>query len=225
MKGEGDKKKVIDSLNVAARKRRRRTSKKAKSDPVQSASGGKEREEREDTRHLCLDELVRHARDGGAAALVAQVAEEADEGVVGGAEGGDVVGLVVGVGAGEGLAARQRGVAVLGEDHLDAVDVVGVDDGRDVKVVGARVPVPAHLAEHAWDVGGPVVVRVPVADPGVGEIDAGGAVACDGDGIDGRERLLGREDDVAGRTVLVDELDGVGCCQREEGRGGSDEGA
>ena len=120
------------------------------------------------------------------------------------------------------MAARKGRVAVLGEDHLDAVGVVWVHDGGDVEVVRTCVTVPAHLAEHTGDVGTALVVRVPVADPGVGEGNVGSPVTFDGDAVDGGEAGLRCEDDVAGGAVLVDELDCVGCCEGEEGRDGEE---
>ena len=170
---------------------------------------------------LCLDELAGHARQG-ATGRAAEGADKADESIVGGGESSDVVWLVVGIGAGEGLATRDRRAAVLGEDHLDALGVGGVDYGGDIEVVRARITVPADLTQHAGDVGGAVVVRVPVADPGVGEGHVGCAETVDDDAVDGSETFLGSEDDVSGRAVLVDELDCVGRSQGEESRSGEE---
>lgn len=170
---------------------------------------------------LCLDELAGHASQG-ATAKVAEVADEADEGVVGGGQGSNVVGLVVGVGARESLAARERHVAVLGEDHLDTVDVERVDDGGDVEVVGVGKAVPANLAKHARNVLSTLVVRVPVANPGVWEGDIGRVETLKDEGVDGWKAFLGSEDDVAGGTVLVDELDSVGGSQRKDSRSGDE---
>ncbi len=89
-------------------------------------------------------------------ARVAQISNEDDELGIGRGEGCNVVPLVVGVGAGEGLASGEGGVAVLGEDLLDAVSVIGVDDGRDIEVGSAAVAVEAELGQHAWHVSSPL---------------------------------------------------------------------
>jgi len=106
---------------------------------------------------LCLDELAGHTGERSPA-RVAQTTEEADQGLIGSRESGDVVGLVVGVGARECLASGQRLVAVLGEDHLDALGIGRVDDGRDIKVVRAGETVPTNFSQHARDVVGAIIV-------------------------------------------------------------------
>jgi len=102
------------------------------------------------------DKVPRNTRHEAAAALVAQSAEQADELAVTRAERGDVVKLVVLVGAREALAPGDGSVAVLGEDLLDAVVVAGVHNGGDVKVSRASEAVEAHFSKHARDVGGTV---------------------------------------------------------------------
>lgn len=94
-----------------------------------------------------------------------------------------------------------------GEDLLDAHVVVGVDDGRDVKVCRACPAVEGDLAQHAGDVFGALGDRVPVADPAGGEGLVGGLETLDLELGDGFETGVLSEVDGAGGGVLVDEVD------------------
>jgi len=157
--------------------------------------------------NLCGDELAGHSGDETTAALVADGAEEADEVASVGAESSDVIPLVVGVAAGEGLAARDWGAAVEREDHLDAVVVIWVDDGRDIEVGGASKAVETDLSEHAWNVGGSIRDGVPVANPAGWEGLVGGLGAGDDELGDALKASVWSEDDGALSAVLVDEVD------------------
>lgn len=118
----------------------------------------------------------------------------------------------------EGGASRDRGIGGSREDLLDAVGIVGVDNGRDIVVDLASVAIEADLSEHARDIGSAFGDRVPVADPAGREGLVGGAVAGDGDGGENLETLLRCEEDGAGCGVLVDEVHAVGCGDGGEGR-------
>lgn len=150
--------------------------------------------------------------DGGQTVL----AEGADEVGLGGGLGLDVVGEVVGVVAQEVVAAGGGGLGGGRVHELDAVHVVGVDDGGDVEV-GQVVPaVEGDLAEHAGGVLGAVRDGVPVADPGLGEVDGGGALGGDLDRVDGGEAGVG--DEVDGAVGVVEGLEGDGVGGDGDGR-------
>lgn len=133
-----------------------------------------------------------------------------------GGHGLDVVGVVVGSVAGEVGAAGDGGLDLGleladGEDLLDAVDVGGVDDGRDIKV-GQIVPaLEGDLAKHTGVVGGALGDGEVVALPALGDGDHLLSIAVDLDGVDRGEAGVGSEDDGLGGGVLVPESDGVGC--------------
>lgn len=137
-------------------------------------------------------------------------AERADEVRLGGDLGLDVVPDVIGVIARERLAARGRRLGRGGVHLLDAVVVVGLDDGRDVEVGEAVPSLEGDFAQHAGDVGLAVRDGVPVADPALG--DGGGDLVVAGD-LDGVELLVagaGGEVDGPVGVVKGHEGDGVG---------------
>lgn len=173
--------------------------------------------------HLCLDEFAWHAGQA-ATTFIAEVAEKTDELVFLGGEGSDVVPFVVGVRAGEGLAARDGLRAVLGHEHLYPVVVVGVNNGGDVEVGVACETVEAELTEHAWLVLGAGGDRVEVSDPGVGEGCISSTHAWDDEGWDLFEGRLRGEVDGSFGVVLVDEVDCVGGSEGCK-RGGCEEGS
>lgn len=142
-----------------------------------------------------------------------EVADEAHELGLGGGHGRDVVWEVVAVIAGEGLAARQRRLGVLGVQLLDAVVVVRGDDRRDVEVVEARPAVPADLAQHAlsW-VRLALAHCVPVAHPPLREVGRHSLAARERDRVELRRADLGDEVDVAVDGVLGHHVDRVGGC-------------
>lgn len=168
--------------------------------------------------------LAGHSRDGTALALVAEVAKEADELIAVSAERGNVVPLVVGVGAREGLAARHGVAGVHWEDHLHTLVVVGVDNGRDVKVGCAGEAVEANLTEHTGNIWLALRDGVPVASPAGREGLVGSGHAWDDELRNGLETEIRGEDDGALGVVLVDKVDRA---SRSEGckRGGCEDGA
>jgi len=113
--------------------------------------------------------VSRHSADETASSGAAQVSEQADEvGRVSGL-GCDVIWLVVRVGAGEGLATRDGQVRVQGEELLDTLCVIGVDDGGDVKVRGTSVSIETDLTKHTGNIGLSLGDRIEIADPARGE--------------------------------------------------------
>lgn len=177
-------------MNIAARKRRRRTFKH----PTLSCT-------------LRSDEFTAHSSDETTLAFIAEVSEEADKFILISSLGGNVVRLVVRVRTWEGLAARDRSWAVLGEDLLDAGDVGRVDNCGDVKVGRTCVAVEAQLSEHAWDVCGSLGDGVEVANPACGESLVVSLEAFDGERLDCCEAFLGGEVDGSLGGVLVDKVD------------------
>lgn len=155
------------------------------------------------------DELLDCASNA-AALLVGEVTEEADQVNIGGGESCNVIPLVVGVGAREGLASGEWGLKVLWGDDLDTVVVLWVYDGGDIKVGVTLVALEANLSKHAWDVLLSSGYRVPVADPLLRELDISSSVRLDSDSLNGRKRSLRSEDDGALSSILVDEVNAVG---------------
>lgn len=102
-----------------------------------------------------------------------QITKKADEVGIRGAESSDVVPLVVGVCARESLTSRERSLEVLWSDHLDAIVVIWLDDGRDIEICVTIVALESDLAEHTWDILSALGDRVPVANPGVWEGSVG----------------------------------------------------
>ena len=141
---------------------------------------------------------------------ISRPAESADEVRLGSRLSLDIIREVISIIAREDLATRGRRVGALGPQLLDTDVVVGVDDGRNVKV-GKTVPaLEGHLAEHTGDARGAVGNGVPVADPALRELGRYGGVALDVDVGKGRVAGIGGEDDGAVGAVLGDEGDGVG---------------
>jgi hypothetical protein len=159
-----------------------------------------------------------------ALAHVVQIADEADELVLGGAESSDVVGLVVGVCAGECLATGQGLVGVQWEDLLDTFGIIWVDNRGNVEVSLPGEAVPSDFSKHAWN--GEIVAfgdGVPVANPAGGEALVGNRRALHDEVLDGWHTNLSGEDEGARCAVLVDEVDCVGsghgcerdCCEKD----------
>lgn len=118
-----------------------------------------------------------------------------------------IVGQVVGVVAGELLAARVGGHG-LGRVHLlDVVGVAGDNDGRNVKVGLAHPATEGHLAEHASASvlatlnDGPVVSNVLVR-----ELDSGVLLVAHNDGVD--VGISGVRGEVHGADLVVKSLEG-----------------
>ena len=143
-------------------------------------------------------------------ALIAKVSDKADKFVVVGGKSLDIIPLVVGVGAGESLAARDRLVGILWEEHLDTVDVVRVDNGGDIKVGCSSKAVESNLAKHAWDIFRSLGDRVKVTNPSSWEGDIASGEAFDSEFVNGRQTLLCGEDNGTGGAVLIDKVNCVG---------------
>lgn len=129
----------------------------------------------------------------------------------------DIVGEVVGVVAGEDLAARHGGVGASGPHLLDVAVVARSDDGRDVKVGQAVPAAKLDLTEHAGDVGLASGDSVVVADPGVGELDGLVLGAVDNDRVKGSR--LGVAGEVDGTLNVVEGPEGDGGGAGDSGRG------
>jgi hypothetical protein len=150
-------------------------------------------------------------------ATLFDVAQQANELVVGTGKSLNVIPLVVGVGAWESLATRDRQVFVHGEQHLDTIGIIWVDDGRDIEKGHATPCIPSHLAEHARNIFCTLGDRVEVANPARVELDNGSFVALDDEILGAGHVLLACEVNGPGRAVLVDEVDLVGSghgCER-----------
>lgn len=115
--------------------------------------------------------------------------------VLSGDLGLDVIREVVGIVAREDDAARHGEVRVGRVHLLDAVLVVGVDDGRDVEVGLALPAGELDLAEHARLVVCTIGNSVEVADVLVRELDGSLLSAADDDRVDGEGVLVGGEVD------------------------------
>lgn len=132
-------------------------------------------------------EVLDLALAGGIRILDSTGAESDNDVVAGGGFGLDVIRQVVGVGACEGPAARD---GVLGIDRVHLVDallVIGVDNGRHVKVRGIGVRVPSKLGQHARRA--QVLAgrhRVAIASPAVGELNGDVLTGGDISVVDGR---------------------------------------
>lgn len=153
----------------------------------------------------------------GGAGGVGGSAKGADQVGLRGRLGLDVIRQVVGIGAREEVAARsdqgvgQAGAGEAGRvDHLDAVDVVGVDDGRDVKEGLTGPAVEGDLAEHARDVGLTGRDRVEVALPVLGDIDDDALESRHDGGGDHTSTGVAGEVDGAVGGILGDQSDSVG---------------
>lgn len=153
------------------------------------------------------DEVTAHPGDGSTTTLSAGGAKEADKLAGVGAEGSDIVPLVVSVRARESLAARDGSVAVEREDLLDAIVVIWVDNRRDVEVGSASEAIETHLSEHAWSVRCTLGDGVPVANPAGREGLVGGGEAGDDELGNRFEASVLGEDDGSLGAVLVDEVD------------------
>lgn len=116
---------------------------------------------------VALDGLGNLASGKGAGAA----AESADNLNLVGDLGLDIVGQVVGVVAGEGLAARGGRLGADGPHLLDAVVIAGINNGRDIKVGQAVPALEGNLTEHAGDVVLAGRDGVPVANPALGDLD------------------------------------------------------
>lgn len=113
----------------------------------------------------------------------------------------DIIGEVVGVVAREVLAAR-HGLLGVGRPHLlDAVLVVGVNDGRDIEVSEAHPASEEKLTKHTGLVLGALSDGVEVALVVLGELNGGVLRRADGDGLDLRA-ARGRSEDNRASNVI-----------------------
>lgn len=113
----------------------------------------------------------------------------------------DIIREVVGVVAREVLAARD-GLLGLGRVHrLDAVLVVGIDNGRDVEVGEAHPATEEKLTEHTRLVSGALSNGVEVALVVVREVDSGVLSVADSDGLDLGTTRRSSEDDGTGDII------------------------
>lgn len=168
------------------------------------------------------DDLVGITLGGGVGRLAAEGAVQLS--LLGG-DGLDVVGKVVGSVAGEDGATGHEGLGgdgvLAGRPHLvDTVQVLGVDNGRDIKVGDAVPALEGHLAQHTAGVVGILGDGVPVADPALREGGSLGGLAGDLDRVELGVALAGGEDDLAVGAVEADKGDGVG----GSGNGAGDDG-
>lgn len=133
----------------------------------------------------------------------------------------DIVEHVVGVVAGEHLAAGDRSLGAGGPHLLDVVLVSGVDNRRNVEVGFALPAAEGDLAEHTVLVALALLKSNEVADVGFGESDGGVLLAGDGHGLNLRVALTGSEDD--GANFVIESLKGDGAGGNRGDGGGKGE--
>jgi hypothetical protein len=120
----------------------------------------------------------------------------------------DIIGQVVGVVAREVLAARHGLLGVSGPHLLDAVLVVGVNDGRDIEVGEAHPASEEKLAKHAGLVLRALGDSVEVALVVLGELNGGVLSGADGDRLDLSAAGGRSEDNLASSVIKSLESDG-----------------
>jgi len=155
---------------------------------------------------LCQDEVAGDSVVDAAAGGLDALTKENGEVALVRAQGGDVVWLVVLVGARYGLAARDGGLGGRWVHHHHTVGGLGVDDGGNIEEVGSARSVEAELGEDTSNVGLSIIVGVGVSGPALRELLVDVGVALDGELIQGCGARGWGEDDVTSGTVLVDEL-------------------
>lgn len=122
----------------------------------------------------------------------------------------DIVGQVVGVVAGEGVAARDGGVGgISGVHQHDVVGVGRVDNGRDIEVGRAAPALEVDLSEHAGYVLLAGLDSVGVANEASSEVDSNGGTGSDGDGVHALDALAGGDVDGAVNVVGRDKGESV----------------
>lgn len=136
----------------------------------------------------------------------------------------DIIREVVGIVAGENLAARHRGLRGSAPHLLDVVLVIGVDDGRNIEV-GLATPAREHdLSEHARLVLRALLDGVEVADVGVRELNSGLLGIAHSDGVDAVSILVRGEIDGSGLVVKGPESDGTSASKSSRADKGKDRG-
>jgi len=156
--------------------------------------------------------------------LIGDIPNQTDKFTVFRAKRSNIIPFVILIVTWECLAPTNRRSTVFREDLLDALIIIGIDNGRHVEVVAVEA-VPGYFSEHAGDVLGAGRDGVPVPNPGVGEGGGLGAEAGHGERGDVGVTSVGAEVDGAVGGVLVDEVDrvcgGYGCerggCEKEGG--------
>lgn len=132
----------------------------------------------------------------------------------------DIVRQPVDVVAGKDLAARHGSESAGGPHLLDVVVIVGVDNGRDIKV-GSSVPATkVDLTEHARDVLVTLLDGIVVANVVGGELDSSLLLVADSDGINVGVARAGSE--VDGADLVVEGPKGH--LASSDGRGSGSEG-
>lgn len=112
------------------------------------------------------------------------IAEKTDELIGFGGLGLNIIPLVVCVIARKGLAARDRGIGSEGEELLDTVDIIWVDDSGDIEVGHSSPGVEADFTEHTASIFGSLRDSEPVTYPAGWEGLIGIAETLDGEGFD-----------------------------------------
>lgn len=143
---------------------------------------------------------------------LANIAKEADELVLWGRLGLNVVPVVVAVVAWELLAAASWALSALWVHELDVVGVVWSDDGGDVEIVQASPSIPADLTEHAVAIRLLVVADAdPVANPAPRKLGDNGLARLEADVWELWRALLRSEPDGTTNVVAGDHVDCVLC--------------
>jgi len=122
----------------------------------------------------------------------------------------DIVPEVVRVVAGEVVTARGRGGVVCREDLLDSVEVIGVDDCRDVEESDAAPTIEGHLTQHAGNVRCAIGNGVPVPYPADRDVNLDILAARDLNRRNSGKAGIGGEDDFPGSLIERLESDSVG---------------
>ena len=131
--------------------------------------------------------------------------------------------MVVSIVAGK-LHAARHGRLDVGRPHLlDIVLVVGVDNGRDVKVSEAHPAGKVYLSEHTGNIGATVLDGIEVANVTLGERDVLLLPSLDHDWVHRRGARAGSEVDGAVNSVERPEGNGTaGAGESSRGHQGSD---
>jgi len=111
-------------------------------------------------------------------------AKKADEVVLMSSLGLDIIGMVVGVVAGEHLAAGDGMLPLGGHDDFHADVVARVDDGGDIEEGNSLKRVEGELAKHAGHVRPTVTDGIVVANPSMRDALSGGGLSLDAERLD-----------------------------------------
>jgi hypothetical protein len=168
--------------------------------------------------HNIMDARTAHEceRSLGEAEASRSLTESGDEVVLFSDLGLDVIREVVGVVAGEHLAARHGGLRVGRVHLLDVGLVVGINDGRDVEVGGATPARELDLTEHTGLVLLTISDGVEVADILIRELNSGLLGVAHSDRVHDVRVLVGSE--VDGALDIIKSPEGDGRSVGESGR-------